>query len=39
MKLIHELMLPEINSTLIRLNHAFLIIYLNSISISELSII
>jgi hypothetical protein len=39
MKSIHELMLPEANSILIRLNHVFSVIYLNSISISELSII
>jgi hypothetical protein len=39
MKSIHELMLPETNSILIKLNHVFLIIYLNSISISELFII
>jgi hypothetical protein len=34
-----ELILSETNSTLIKLNHAFLVIYLNFISISELSII
>jgi hypothetical protein len=39
MKSIHELMLPEANSILIRLNHAFSVIYLNFISTSELFII
>jgi hypothetical protein len=38
-KSIHELILPETNSILIRSNYAFSIIYLNFISISELSII
>jgi hypothetical protein len=38
MKSIHELMQPEANSILVRLNYVFSIIYLNPISISELSI-
>jgi hypothetical protein len=38
-KLIHELMLPEANSILVRLNYAFLVVYLNFINTSELSII
>jgi hypothetical protein len=38
-KSIHELMLSEVNSILIRSNHVFSVIYLNFISILELFII